>query len=52
MTGTTFGFYTTSGYLKFLEVSAYSQEAIQMNPGVTVSFIGNNTAGYPVSNAL
>jgi hypothetical protein len=44
MTGTTFGFYTTSDFFNFMEVAAYSQEAIQMNAGVTVSFVGKNTA--------
>ncbi len=31
---------------------AYSQEAIQMNAGVTVSVIGTNNPAYPASNAL
>jgi hypothetical protein len=52
MTGTTFGLFVTSDVFNFMEVAAYSQEAIQLNAGVTVSFLGTNTAGYPVSNAL
>ena len=52
ITGTTFGLYTTSDYFNFLEVVAYSQEVIQMNAGVTVSFIGINNSFYPVNNAL
>ena len=31
LTGTTFGVYTTSTLLNFVEAMAYSQEAIQMN---------------------
>ncbi len=52
MIGTTFGVYTTTDYFNFMEAMAYSQEAIQMNGGVTVSFLGTNPASYPVSNAL
>jgi hypothetical protein len=52
MIGTTFGVYTTTNDLNFMEAMAYSQEAIQMNAGVTVSFLGTNPASYPVSNAL
>ena len=52
MTGTVFGVYTTADYLNFMEVMAYSQEAIQTNTGVTVSFLGKNLSGYPVNNAI
>ncbi len=57
MIGNTFGVYTTQNTvdntLNFNELMAYSQEAIQMNAGVTVSYLGtNNDSLYPVSNAL
>jgi hypothetical protein len=52
MIGTTFGLYTTTNYLSFMEAMAFSQEAIQMNVGVTVSYIGTNDPSYPVSNAI
>ena len=52
MTGTVFGVYTTADYLNFMEVMAYSQEAIQTNTGVTVSFLGTNVYSYPASNAM
>jgi hypothetical protein len=51
MIGTTFGVYSTSTYVNFVEAMAYSQEAIQMN-ALSVSFLGKNMPGYPVSNAI
>jgi hypothetical protein len=50
--GTTFGIYSKSDYLNFMEAIAYSQEAIHMNPGITMSFMGTNDPGYPASNAI
>ena len=50
MTGTTFGVYDTESYLNFWEVMAYSQEAIQINAGATVSVIGTEIS--PAYNAL
>jgi hypothetical protein len=35
-----------------MEAMAFSQEAIQMNAGVTVSFTGTNDPTYPASNAI
>ncbi len=35
-----------------MEVMAYSQEAIHMNAGVTMSFLGTNGSLYPASNAI
>jgi hypothetical protein len=52
MTGIYFGVYCEANYLNFMEVMAYSQEAIQTNAGVTVSFLGTNVSGYPASNAI
>jgi hypothetical protein len=52
MIGTTFGVYTKSSYLYFVEAMAYSQEAIHMNAGITMSFLGTNDPGYPASNAI
>jgi hypothetical protein len=53
MIGTTFGVYTKSNdYLNFMEAMAYSQEAIHLNPGITMSFLGKNNPIYPVSNAI
>ena len=53
MIGTTLGMYSTSSGFNFFELMAYSQEAIQMNAGVIVSFIGtNNDPFYLVSNAI
>ena len=40
MTGTNFGFYSASDYLNLIEAMAFSQEAIQMNAGATVSYLG------------
>ena len=37
MTGTILGVFKTYEYLQFMEIMAYSQEAIQMNFGVTFS---------------
>ena len=51
MIGIVFGVYSTTNVVNFMEAMAYSQEAVQMNAGVTVSFLGSNTV-YPVSNAL
>ena len=42
LTGNTFGVYSTIQILNFMEVMAYSQEAIQTNDGVTVSSIGTS----------
>ncbi len=39
MIGTTFGFYSASEYVNFMEAMAFSQEAIQMN-AMLVSFLG------------
>ena len=44
MIGTTFGVYSTKLLLNFMEVMAYSQEAIQIGSGVTVSFQGTNNS--------
>ena len=52
MTGIVFGVYCFADYLNFMEVMAYSQEAIQTNTGVTVSFLGTNVSGYPASNTI
>jgi hypothetical protein len=52
MIGTTFGVFSTLERINFMEAMAYSQEAIQMNAGVTVSFLGTNNPLYPVSNAI
>ena len=49
--GTTFGVYTTTDYLSFMDVMAYSQEAIQLN-ALSVSFIGISYPIYPVNNSL
>ena len=52
MIGTTFGVYeTTTVYVSFMEVMAYSQEAIQMN-ALSVSFVGVNDPTVPITNAL
>jgi hypothetical protein len=52
MIGTTFGVYTKSDILNFMEAMAYSQEAINLNAGITISFLGTNVSGYPASNAI
>jgi hypothetical protein len=52
MIGTTFGVYSNTEYLNFMEVMAYSQEAINLNSGVTVSFLGTNLPSYGASNAI
>jgi hypothetical protein len=52
MIGTTLGVYTKSNELNFLEAMAYSQEAIHINPGITMSFLGTNNAPFPASNAI
>ena len=53
MIGTTLGMYSTLSGFNFFELMAYSQEAIQINAGVIVSFIGtNNDPFYLVSNAI
>ncbi len=51
MNGTILGIHSLL-FLNYMEAMAYSQEAIQMNAGVTVSYIGTNNHIYPVSNAL
>ena len=51
MIGTTFGVYTTSNYLNFVEIMAFSQEAIQMK-ALSVSSLGNNYPNFTVSNAI
>ena len=51
MIGTTFGVYTDTEYLNFMEVMAYSQEAIHMNAGITISFLGTDSE-HPASNAI
>jgi hypothetical protein len=52
MIGTTFGVYTKSTYLSFVEVMAFSQEAIQNNAGIITSFLGTNEPGFSASNAI
>jgi hypothetical protein len=52
LTGNTFGVYSTIQILNFMEVMTYSQEAIHMNDGVTVSSIGTSEPKYIPSNAL
>ena len=53
LSGIIFGLYSTTDYITFMEIMAYSQEAIQMNAGVTVSFIGiEDNNGYFASNSL
>jgi hypothetical protein len=52
MIGTTLGVYSNKEYLNFVEVMAYSQEAIHLNAGVTVSFLGTNNPFYSASNAI
>jgi hypothetical protein len=50
--GNTFGVNSKSDHLNFMEAMAYSQEAIHMNPGITISFLGTNDPGYPATNAI
>ena len=52
LTGKTFGVYSSIKILNFMEVMAYSQEAIQTNDGVTVSSIGTSEPNFIPSNAL
>ncbi len=52
MIGTTFGVYTKYDYLNFMEAMAYSQEAIHLNPGITMSFLGINEPPYLARNAI
>ena len=40
MTGNVFGVYTNNDILSFMEVMAYTQKALQINPGVTVLIAG------------
>jgi hypothetical protein len=40
LSGITFGIYSTTNYITFMEVMVFSQEAIQLRSGVTMSFIG------------
>ena len=51
MIGTKFGVYTTSDFFNFLEVMAFSQEAIQMK-ALSVSFLGTDHPILTVSNAI
>jgi hypothetical protein len=50
MIGTTFGVYSSIDNLDFVEVMAYSQEAIHLDTGITMSFLGTNNPTYPVAN--
>ena len=56
MSGTTFGVYSMLTAVNFMEAMAYSQEAIQLSGGASVSFVGIDNVfsgiAYPVSNAL
>ena len=52
MIGTTFGVYSETNELNFLEAMAYSQEAIHMNPGVTLSLLGTNDPLYLADNVI
>jgi hypothetical protein len=52
MIGTTFGIYYKSKAFNFVEAMAYSQEAIHMNAGITISFMGTNDPQYPASNSI
>ncbi len=53
MIGTTFGVYTKSNlHLQFMEAFAYSQEAIHMNAGVTISLLGEIESTFSASNAI
>jgi hypothetical protein len=52
MIGTTFGVYSNMQVINFVEVMAYSQEAIHFNAGVTTSFVGTNTATNSARNAI
>jgi len=56
MTGTVFGFYVTGTVaapvcFNFMEVMAFTQEAIQLKANVIVSVIGTNNPTYPATNA-
>jgi hypothetical protein len=56
MTGTVFGFYVTDKNasfvcFNFMEVMAFTQEAIQLKANVIVSVIGTNIPTYPAANA-
>ena len=51
MIGTTFGVYSKQNNVNFLEVMAFSQEAIQMN-ALSMSFIGINNPLMLASNAI
>jgi hypothetical protein len=52
MIGTTFGVYSETNYMNFMEVMAYSQEAIHISADVTMSFLGTNASGHLASNAI
>jgi hypothetical protein len=52
MIGITFGVYTESNDLNFIETMAFSQEAIHLNAGITMSFLGTNDPNFPANNAL
>ena len=52
MTGIIFGVYSTTSLLHFMELMAYSQNAIQMGEGLVVSFLGTNNPTYPASNVI
>jgi len=40
MTGTVFSVYSNNAIVSFMEVMAYTQKALQINTGVTVTSIG------------
>ena len=50
--GTTFGVYTKTTFVNFVEIMAYSQDAIQMNAGVSVSYLGTIDGPYLPSNVI
>ena len=53
MIGTTFGVYTKLNFhLQLMEAFAYSQEAIHMNAGVTISFLGTIESTFWARNAI
>jgi hypothetical protein len=49
--GTTFGVFSNTNQVNFVEAMAFSQEAIQMN-ALSVSFLGKNDNTDPASNAI
>jgi hypothetical protein len=50
MTGTIFGFYSTTDHFELVEIMLYSQEAIQMKALSAVAT--NPNPSYPATNAL